>query len=130
MSDVNINNKTISVVIQQVYPDEVFLLGPAILDDLLSGYTEYKKAKEGSHLDQSAVVNLIASSIALLTAGIELYKTLYKDLKRKPSSDELKESLKIQSTNTYKKIIGDEQTEILINNLLIELDKYKDNENE
>jgi len=125
MDKSNLHYQVTSITLKELFPDELFLLGPAVLEDLLEGYSNFKQTQKGSNLDQSAVVNLIASSVALITAAIELYIVLKKDLGRKPSISEIKESVNEKTTSISVRKFSDDELELLINTTVKNIEKLE-----
>ncbi|MBV6394408.1 MAG: hypothetical protein KPEEDBHJ_03663 [Anaerolineales bacterium] len=111
-------------VIENTYQDELLILGSALFEDLLNGHTDFEDPQQGSNLDHSMIVEIIVSSISLLTALVQLYSALPKENKKKSSETEFRKIAKEKISTLSIKNLSDQQVETLLTNFIKETETY------
>ena len=115
------NQQVIRNILREVWPDELKMISPAVVDEIIAGQTKYEQVEIGSSLDISAIVSVIADAVALIVGMIELRLIFISKENRTPSTLELRREA--SKVGIEFKGMNAQEAEQLLKVLVVELDR-------
>ncbi len=120
----NDTHDAIIYVLEQCYPNETGFAGYGVIEDIIDE-VKFESSEASSNIDLTAVIAILATTVASVKTILDIYILLRDKLKRPPKHSEIKQKLHKQKLDIASKQDADKLIDALINYYLEKNEQFR-----